>query len=747
MAEAVGLVASIVGLAAFGTKLSMTLYEYGDTMVHAREQIDSIANEITSCSSALQQVGSVLEAEEATYSPALVSATKRLVLERKNKFHEIRAKIKHKNRHRGKGFRRLEWLFDKPKAKRAQGRAREPEIDIDVDGTDRDAGQSGNKLEYDVDQIRTQLWLLKSLLIANHHSILILEVAEKEAAYGLGPAPPHSSHRRSSTLKRGNAKSHGAPAQPVSHKWHQGGPAQSVCRDHEIANPVPKDFRQVDDTVVERGPTNLAEGPKANEDHIVAASDSSDWQDHPVVMVDPKPRADGTDDTYTDDTYLDASTNISFTSNPSPKPASDEEPQEAPYDLPPTHWPHTVSSLLYEVVPSGYSTMFRQPALLTGHAHHMTEGRRSDAEKEAANKWTKTGSSYVAAFINKSPERSEKSKTESNESRVPRQVTPGLERSTNTGGENGTSESSKDSDNNPNSRSTGVATAGAGSGKDDNILPRSKGSTGSELKLETSEKRAASSADAVAGKSAEHMVDREAAAEKAAIKAFEERRNAETAATKAMVNAEAFAAEEIRLSNLTFEAWKPPAGSPVTKDDEYDILDLLTRKHRGGIVWSRGNNARLALFVGPSKFLTVELLPSSGLGGEEMDQYTQIGKEWVRREVLELFNHSYVEKEATFYQVLHPLTFPQVESLVRVSFQLLKDSYVRMARTIVAEKTTPPCSVLEADDEKVLASSGPTTPVYPTCEAEIATKGSRSRPQTSVPQNEDKDPHLAPSPI
>ena len=117
MAEAVGLVASVVGLAAFGAKLSLTLYEYGDTIVHARKQIDSIANEVTLCSSVLHHVGAVLESEKATYSPALVVTTKRIIQECKDLFHEIRSKVKHRKRQSGKGIRRVKWLFDKPRAK------------------------------------------------------------------------------------------------------------------------------------------------------------------------------------------------------------------------------------------------------------------------------------------------------------------------------------------------------------------------------------------------------------------------------------------------------------------------------------------------------------------------------------------------------------------------------------------------------------------------------------------------------
>ena len=120
------------------------------------------------------------------------------------------------------------------------------------------------------------------------------------------------------------------------------------------------------------------------------------------------------------------------------------------------------------------------------------------------------------------------------------------------------------------------------------------------------------------------------------------------------------AEEERYRSELIFEAWKPSLGHrlPGDEHEEYDILELLEKNDKGGIIWSRGNDARLSLFVGPRKFLTIQFLPPSHLqASEELDEYTIIGKEWVRMDVLELFEHPFVEKEATFYQVSRPLTF------------------------------------------------------------------------------------------
>ena len=153
-------------------------------------------------------------------------------------------------------------------------------------------------------------------------------------------------------------------------------------------------------------------------------------------------------------------------------------------------------------------------------------------------------------------------------------------------------------------------------------------------------------------------VEREA--KEQALRKAAEYRAAEMAKMAAVLASEEAAAEEKYHSELVFEAWKPSLGRKIPGDenDEYDILELFVRKDRGGIAWSRGNDARLSLFVGPRKFLTVQFLPPSHLqGSEESDEYTIIGKEWVRREVLELFEHPFVEKEATFYKILIPLTF------------------------------------------------------------------------------------------
>ncbi|KAH7410112.1 hypothetical protein DE146DRAFT_338997 [Phaeosphaeria sp. MPI-PUGE-AT-0046c] len=64
MAEAVGLVASIVQIAGTGAKLSSTLYHYTTTAVRADQDIADIASDIDLTSNALESIGKVLETED-----------------------------------------------------------------------------------------------------------------------------------------------------------------------------------------------------------------------------------------------------------------------------------------------------------------------------------------------------------------------------------------------------------------------------------------------------------------------------------------------------------------------------------------------------------------------------------------------------------------------------------------------------------------------------------------------------------
>lgn len=118
MAE-IGLVASIFGVASFGTKVATTLYEAADIMIHAHQQIASMAKHVSQFTAILRHLGRVLEAEKGSCSNDLLREIRKIKRSCKSTFREIRATVTSKQ---FRPFVPVRWLFKKSKAQELEAR-------------------------------------------------------------------------------------------------------------------------------------------------------------------------------------------------------------------------------------------------------------------------------------------------------------------------------------------------------------------------------------------------------------------------------------------------------------------------------------------------------------------------------------------------------------------------------------------------------------------------------------------------
>jgi hypothetical protein len=90
MAEA-GLVATIVGIAGAGVKLSITLYTFSETVATASSEIKNVARDVSLTSSVLEQLGANLKQDEQAklYSGSAVQTAKDVMTECEAVFQEI----------------------------------------------------------------------------------------------------------------------------------------------------------------------------------------------------------------------------------------------------------------------------------------------------------------------------------------------------------------------------------------------------------------------------------------------------------------------------------------------------------------------------------------------------------------------------------------------------------------------------------------------------------------------------------
>lgn len=113
MAE-IGLVASIFGVAAYGTQVATSLYETADVMIHAHRQIASMAKHVSQFTAVLRHLGRVLEAEKGNCSKELLRDIRKIKRSCKRTFEEINSTLRSK---RSPLLTRVRWLFKKSKAK------------------------------------------------------------------------------------------------------------------------------------------------------------------------------------------------------------------------------------------------------------------------------------------------------------------------------------------------------------------------------------------------------------------------------------------------------------------------------------------------------------------------------------------------------------------------------------------------------------------------------------------------------
>jgi hypothetical protein len=117
MAE-IGVIASVIGVASLGAKVSMMLFECGRDMRHWREQTDEIASEVNTFTNVLRELGMVLKVQEGFYTDDAVRIVEATLKDCKAVFKQIRSKIKFKQR----STAGLRWLFKKSRAKELKSR-------------------------------------------------------------------------------------------------------------------------------------------------------------------------------------------------------------------------------------------------------------------------------------------------------------------------------------------------------------------------------------------------------------------------------------------------------------------------------------------------------------------------------------------------------------------------------------------------------------------------------------------------
>ena len=132
MAE-IGLIASVIGIAGAGLKLSITLYTFSETVATATDSIKSIAKDVSLTSAVLEELGSNLKHDEQArlYSGAALNTAQTVVKDCEAVFKQIDDALSKsmenlvgagKGKGKGKGGKivlsaveRLKWPFLQPK--------------------------------------------------------------------------------------------------------------------------------------------------------------------------------------------------------------------------------------------------------------------------------------------------------------------------------------------------------------------------------------------------------------------------------------------------------------------------------------------------------------------------------------------------------------------------------------------------------------------------------------------------------
>jgi hypothetical protein len=78
MAEIVGLTAYLIGIANLGVNLTRTLYDFGATPSHAREEIDYVSNNMSEYADILELLVKRLEHDRPIHSKKAIRLAERL---------------------------------------------------------------------------------------------------------------------------------------------------------------------------------------------------------------------------------------------------------------------------------------------------------------------------------------------------------------------------------------------------------------------------------------------------------------------------------------------------------------------------------------------------------------------------------------------------------------------------------------------------------------------------------------------
>ena len=181
MAE-IGLVASVVGVAAYGTSVATKLYETADVMIHAQEQIAGLAKHVSQFTAVLRHLAKVLETGERNCSKDLLREITKIRRSCKATFREIKATIRSP---RWRHFAPVKWLFKKAKAKELEAKLDSEKSTLQVmihTITVSKLGDMQSRSVQDSKQLtdlREEIQVLKTVIVENYHNVMKLQRAEQ----------------------------------------------------------------------------------------------------------------------------------------------------------------------------------------------------------------------------------------------------------------------------------------------------------------------------------------------------------------------------------------------------------------------------------------------------------------------------------------------------------------------------------------------------------------------------------------
>ena len=110
-------VAAMLALAEFGTKVANTLYDNSEQLVHARSEIRAIARSVSLSTSAIVHVHDAIEPRQASCSRRLFRDVRRVLKAFERTFTKIRDKLLAKKTAGSRfGLDRIRWLFKRKRA-------------------------------------------------------------------------------------------------------------------------------------------------------------------------------------------------------------------------------------------------------------------------------------------------------------------------------------------------------------------------------------------------------------------------------------------------------------------------------------------------------------------------------------------------------------------------------------------------------------------------------------------------------